>query len=366
MPGSLRPFDDFRDLLAQMPQADPVQEAIAHLRQKGLFMPCGGLGRLEELAAWLCSWRDMEKPLIVRPLVAVFAGNHGLIRHNISPYPADFTKKMVDNFAKGGAAVNQICIVNDLGLKVFDLALDYPTEDIAADAAMDERSCAATMAFGMEAIMGGADLLCLGAMGNGNRVAAAAMACLLFGGDAADWLSPEPGIDAAFHTRSLEIVRRAVALHKPHCEGADSFEVLRRAGGREMAAIAGAILAARMERIPVILDGFVSCVAAAALQKAHPRALDHCLAGHESAAPEHGRLLQIMGKKPLLNLGLRLEEGAGAAMAAGIVKSAALCHAQMAHFTGSEAGADKAEAASGIKAETAPAAGLTGAPGAQH
>jgi len=361
MSGSLRPFDDFRDLLAKMPQANPAREAIAHMRQHDLAMPRGGLGRLEDIAAFLCGWRDMDKPLIVRPLVAVFAGNHGLIRHNVSPYPADFTRQMVDNFARGGGAVNQICLANDLGLKVFDLALDYPTEDISADAAMDERSCAATMAFGMEAIMGGADLLCLGAMGNGSRVAAVAMACLLFGGDAADWLSPEPGIDAGYYERGLEVARRAVALHKPHCEGADGFEILRRAGGRELAAIAGAILAARMERIPVILDGFVSCAAAAALFKTQPRALDHCLAGQLSAEAEHGRLLQALGKKPLLPLGLRLEEGAGAAMAAGIVKAAALCHAQMAHFSGGGGTADKAAEAASAAGGAAPEQGAKAA-----
>lgn len=330
MSGFPHPFDDFRDLLRKMPEANPAQEAIARARQDKLTKPRGALGRLEDIAAFLCGWRDQEKPLITRPLVAVFAGNHGVAKQGVSPYPAAITKQMVENFAKGGAAINQICLANDLGLKVFDLALDYPTEDITQDAAMDERSCAATMAFGMEAIMGGTDLLCLGEMGNGNTTIAAAMACALFGGEAEDWTGAGSGAQGACFERKLAAVRCAVALHRPYCEGADSFEVLRRLGGREIAAIAGAILAARMERIPVILDGFVVCAAAAVLYKANPRALDHCLAGHVSAEPGHRKMLELLGKKPLLDLGMRLGEGSGAALAAGLVKSAALCHAQMA------------------------------------
>jgi len=327
-----RPFDDFRALLHNMPEADAGQMARARARQARLAKPQGALGRLEDIAVWLCGWRGREKPLILRPLVAVFAGNHGSIRHNTSPWPPETTRHMVDNFARGGAAVNQICSINDLGLKVYDLALAYPTEDISSDAAMDERSCAATMAFGMEAVAGGADLLCLGEMGNGNRTAAAAMACLLFGGEPEAWLSPAADRDSSFYARELAVVRRAVALHKPYCDAADSFEVLRRAGGRELAALCGAILAARMEKVPVILDGFAVCVAAAVLYKANPRALDHCLAGHVSAEAAHKTLLERLDKKPLLDLGLSLGEGAGAALAANIVKSAALCHAQMAGF----------------------------------
>ncbi|KAA6204865.1 MAG: nicotinate-nucleotide--dimethylbenzimidazole phosphoribosyltransferase [Candidatus Tokpelaia sp.] len=336
-----RPFDDFRALLQTMPEADAGQMARARARQAKLACAPGALGRLEEIAVWLCGWRGREKPLIMRPLVAVFAGNHGIARNNISPYAPETTRHMVDNFAKGGAAINQICTVNDLGLKVYDLALAYPTEDISLDAAMDERSCAATMAFGMEAIVGDTDLLCLGDMGNGSA-AAAAMACLLFGGEPEAWLSPAAGIKGGFFERELEFVRRAVALHKPYCAKADAFEVLRRAGGRELAAIVGAILAARMEKIPVILDGFAVTIAAAVLYKANPRALDHCLAGHVAAEPGHRKLLELLDKKPLLDLGLHLGEGTGAALAAAIVKSAALCHAQMASFAAAEPAAEPA------------------------
>jgi nicotinate-nucleotide--dimethylbenzimidazole phosphoribosyltransferase len=237
---------------------------------------------------------------------------------------------MVENFAAGGAAINQICIANDLGLKVFDLALEHPTADITEEPAMDERTCAATMAFGMEAIAGGTDLLCIGEMGIGNTTIAAAIALALFGGTAEDWVGPGTGSTGDLLQRKLAAVRQAVALHQAHLK--DPLEVLRRLGGREIAAMAGAILAARMEKIPVIIDGFVASSAAAILYAANPEAIDHCLFGHVSAEPGHRLLLAKLGKEPLLDLGMRLGEGTGAALAASIVKAAAQCHSGMATF----------------------------------
>lgn len=324
------PFDDFRALLHNLPSPDEEAIAKARARQKILTKPQGALGRLEDIAIWLAGWRAMEKPIVTRPLVAVFAGNHGVTDEDVTPFSRTVTRQMVDNFAAGGAAVNQICIANDLGLKIYDLALDYPTMDITKDAAMDVRGCAATMAFGMEAIAGGTDLLALGEMGIGNTTVAAALSLGLFGGAAEDWTGPGTGSTGEWFTRKIDAVRRAVKLHEGHLD--DPFEVLRRLGGREFAAIVGAILAARIEKIPVILDGFVVTAAAAVLFKAHPGSLDHCLVGHVSPEPGHRRLLQIIGKEPILDLGMRLGEGSGAALAAGIVKTAALCHSQMATF----------------------------------
>ena len=201
-------------------------------------------------------------------LVAVFAGNHGVTAQGVSPYPSEVTAQMVANFAAGGAAINQICIAHDLGLKVYDLALDMPTQDITQDAAMDEKTCAATMAFGMEAIAGGTDLLCIGEMGIGNTTIAAAIFHGLFGGQAEDWVGAGTGADGEGMKRKADAVRRAVALHSAHLK--DPLEVLRRLGGREIAAMTGAILAARMQRVPVIIDGFVATSAAAILFKADP------------------------------------------------------------------------------------------------
>lgn len=323
------PFDDFRNLLANLPGPDEAAVAAVRERDAQLTKPAGALGRLENLAEWLAAWSG-RPPAVTRPLVAVFAGNHGVTGQGVTPFPPSVTAQMVENFAAGGAAINQICIANDLGLKVFDLALDYPTADITQEAAMDEKTCAATMAFGMEAIAGGTDLLCIGEMGIGNTTIAAAICHALYGGEAADWVGPGTGSAGDVLTRKIDAVAGAVARHKPHLK--DPLEVLRRLGGREIAAMAGAILAARMERIPVIIDGYVSTAAAAVLHTANPSALDHCIVGHVSAEPAHAAALQKIGKEPILSLGMRLGEGTGAALAAGIVKAAALCHSGMATF----------------------------------
>jgi nicotinate-nucleotide--dimethylbenzimidazole phosphoribosyltransferase len=329
MPSGL-PFDDFRDLIKSMPAPDMTALAAVRKRDPFLTKPPGALGRLEEIVEWLAMWSGNPIPAVTRPLVAVFAGNHGVTAQGVSPYPSEVTQQMVANFAAGGAAINQICIANDLGLKVFDLALDIPTADITLHAAMDEKTCAATMAFGMEAIAGGTDLLCVGEMGIGNTTVASAVLTGLFGGEAGDWVGAGTGSQGETLARKVAAVSSAVKLHVTHL--GDPFEVLRRLGGRELAAMAGAILAARMQRVPVIVDGFVATAAAAVLFKCDSSALDHCLFGHVSAEKAHVLALEKLGKKPLLDLGMRLGEGTGAAIAAGIVKAAALCHSGMSTF----------------------------------
>ena len=329
MSASGLPFDDFRELLRNMPGPDTAALAVARERDAQLTKPSGSLGRLEEIAFWLAAWTG-RSPQVTRPLVAIFAGNHGVTAQGVSPFPPSVTAQMVENFAAGGAAINQICVANDLGLKIFDLALEVPTGDISVEAAMDERTCAATMAFGMEAVAGGTDLLCIGEMGIGNTTIAAAIFYGLYGGAASDWVGPGTGSEGEVLQRKIAAVEAAITLHKAHL--GDPLELLRRLGGRELAAMAGAILAARMERIPVLIDGYVATAAAAVLHAANPQALDHCLIGHVSTEPGHMAAIERLGKTPLLALGMRLGEGTGAALAAGIVKAAAQCHSGMATF----------------------------------
>jgi len=323
------PFDDFRELLANLPGPDAAAVRAVRERDPQLTKPPGALGRLEQIAEWLAAWTG-RAPAVTRPLVAVFAGNHGVTKQGVSAFPSEVTAQMIANFAAGGAAINQICIAHDLGLKVFDLALEIPTGDITQEAALDERACAATMAFGMESIAGGTDLLCIGEMGIGNTTIAAAMFHGLYGGTAEEWVGPGTGAQGEGLTRKIRAVETAVALHRPHL--GDPLELLRRLGGREIAAMAGAVLAARVEKIPVIIDGYVATAAAAVLHAANPTALDHCIFGHVSAEPGHTKVLEKLGKTPLLALGMRLGEGTGAALAAGIVKAAAQCHSGMATF----------------------------------
>ena len=331
MPSGL-PFDDIRALMAAMPEAD--LDAVAKVRERDaqLTKPPGALGRLEDIVEWLAAWQQRSSPRVERPVVAVFAGNHGVVAQGVAAYPQAVTAQMVANFQNDGAAVNQICKTFDLGLKVFELALEFPTGDITQEAALSEQDCAATMAYGMEAIANGCDLLCIGEMGIGNTTVAAALAHGLFGGKPEDWVGPGTGVDAEGLKRKVNAVGRAVDLHRSHLN--DPLEVLRRLGGRELAAMAGAILGARINHVPVLIDGYVATAAAAVLFKANPKALDHCMAAHVSAEPAHRALLAELGLKPLLDLGMRLGEASGAAMAAGMVRAAVNCHNGMATFAG--------------------------------
>ena len=327
--GSPTPFDDIRDLIATMPGPDKTALRAVRRREATLTKPRGSLGTLELLVEWLAAWQGREQPDVARPLVAVFAANHGVAARGVSAFPAAVTSQMVANFAAGGAAINQICRCLDLSLKVYELALDHPTPDICAEDAFDEAACAATIAYGMEAIADSPDLLCLGEMGIANTTVAAAIYLALYGGEAGDWIGRGTGVDDAGLARKDAAVAEAVA--RIGTEG-DPLTILRRLGGREIAAMVGAIVAARTQRIPVIVDGYVATAAAALLHALAPSAVDHCQFAHRSAEGGHARVLERLGRKPVLDLGLRLGEGTGAALAAGIIRAAARTHAGMATF----------------------------------
>jgi nicotinate-nucleotide--dimethylbenzimidazole phosphoribosyltransferase len=323
-------FAAIRAMLAEMPPPDLDAGAAAREREAQLTKPAGSLGRLEEIAEWLATWQGRHPPAVERPLAVVFAGNHGVVGQGISAFPQAVTAQMVANFQAGGAAVNQLCQTFGVGLKVYELALEHPTRDITGDAAMEEDDCAAIMIYGMEAVAEGPDLLCIGEMGIGNTTVAAAIAHALHGGRAEDWVGPGTGLDAGGVAHKAEVVRRALECHAGELD--DPLEVLRRLGGREIAGMCGAILAARLARVPVLIDGYVASAAAAILHAADTGALDHCMAAHRSAEPAHGALLDRLGKRPILDLGMRLGEASGAVLAAATVMAAARVHAGMATF----------------------------------
>jgi nicotinate-nucleotide--dimethylbenzimidazole phosphoribosyltransferase len=314
------PFDDIRALVRMMPGPDEEALATVAEREATLIKTPGSLGSLETLAAWAAGWQGRATPSTHRPLVAMFAASYAIAGRMAEADPDMTTRRLVEAYAAGGGAINQVCATYDLGLKVFDLALDLPTPDFTAADALDEAGCAATMAFGMECIAGGADLLCVAALGQGGAVSAAAIACALYGGAAGDWVAP--GDQGA-----ADLVTAALAHHRGRLT--DPLEVLRRLGGRDIAAVAGAILAGRLQRIPVILDGYATAAAAAVLHALDPQALDHCVAGH-AAGPAHAALLARLGLEPLLRLDIASPEGVGAALACGIVKAAIACHNDMA------------------------------------
>ena len=318
----------FRDALSNAP--GPVAAAIqgAQERNGQLTKPPGALGRLEDLAIWYAGWRGNAQPQINAPQVIIFAGNHGICAQGVSAFPPEVTVQMVANFQHGGAAINQLSKAFGAKMDVHPLMLDTPTADFTTAPAMTEAVVVEALQIGWNAVDPNADRMVTGEMGIGNTTSAAAVAAAVLGGEAADWTGRGTGVDDAGLARKTDVVAKGLALHAT----ADPLEALRCLGGRELAAMAGAIAAARHYRIPVILDGFICSAAAAVLAKTVDGALDHAVAGHLSAEGAHQRLLDALDKDPLLRLGLRLGEGSGAALAIGILKGAVACHSGMATF----------------------------------
>ncbi|WP_395542009.1 nicotinate-nucleotide--dimethylbenzimidazole phosphoribosyltransferase [Neotabrizicola sp. sgz301269] len=319
---------DFRACLAALPQPDSAAEGAARARDAVLTKPPGALGRLEELAIWLAGWQGRAVPKLDLVQVAVFAGNHGIVARGVSAFPAEVTVQMVANFEQGGAAINQLSRAFGAEMAVHAIALDRPTADFTTGPAMTEAELVEALTVGWNAVDPKADLFVAGEMGIGNTTTAAALAAAFFGGSG--WAGRGTGVDDAGLARKEAAVAAGLAAHAGQLD--DPLEVLRRLGGREIAAMTGAYLAARMHRVPVVLDGFISGAAAAVLLQAAPGALDHCVAGHLSAEGAHGRLLTALDKAPLLSLGLRLGEGSGAALALGVIRGAVACHGGMATF----------------------------------
>ena len=321
-------LDVFRQTLAAATGPDMASIASAEDRNSQLTKPPGALGRLEELAVWYAGWRNTDRPSIDAPQVIVFAGNHGVCAQGVSAFPPEVTVQMVANFEHGGAAINQLAKTFGAKMDVHALDLDTPTQDFTTAPAMSEGDVVLALTTGWNAVDPSADLLVTGEMGIGNTTSAAAVAAAVLGGSAQDWVGRGTGVDDDGLARKIDVVARGLALHDTR----DPLEALRCLGGRELAAMAGAIAAARHHRIPVILDGFICCAAAATLEKAVEGSLDHTVAGHLSAEGAHGRLLTALGKDPLVSLGLRLGEGSGGTLAIGILKGAMACHSGMATF----------------------------------
>ena len=326
----LKSLADLRRLLDKLPGPNEAAAIAAEARQPHLTKPPGSLGRLEELAIWLAAWQGRHPPRLEFPRACVFAGNHGVVAEGVSAYPAAVTGQMVANFEAGGAAINQICRAFGIALTVKGLALELPTRNFVEAPAMSQAETVGALNEGMAAVVSETDVLCLGEMGIGNTTAAAALGLALYGGAANDWTGPGTGVIGAALAHKTEVVARAVARH--HDAAGDPLELLMCLGGREIAAITGAIVAARFERVPVLLDGYVATAAAAVLEAACPGALDHTQAAHVSAEPAHPRLLERLGKTPLLSLGMRLGEASGAALAVALLKAAVACHTGMATF----------------------------------
>ena len=321
---------EFETILKAATGPDSTALDAAEARNGQLTKPPGALGRLEDIAIWYAGWRGEAAPRVTAPQVAVFAGNHGIAARGVSAFPAEVTAQMVMNFQHGGAAINQLCETFGATLDVIALELDNPTADFTAGPAMNEAEVVAALLAGWNAVNPEADLFVAGEMGIGNTTSGAAICHALFGGEAEDWVGRGTGVDDAGLAIKAQVVREGLAANPE--ASSNGLQALRCLGGRELAAMAGAVAAARYHVIPVVIDGFICTAAVACLEAACKGALDHTVAGHKSHEAAHERVLKTLGKEPILSLGLRLGEGSGGALAIGVLKAALACHSGMATF----------------------------------
>lgn len=330
-------LDDVRALCSALPDGDAQAARGAAARQDVLTKPQGSLGRLEEIAIWLAHWQGRTILRLDSVHVLVFAGSHGVTARGVSAFPAEVTAQMVANFSAGGAAINQLARQAGATLSVIPLDIGRPTADFTREPAMTDRDFLDAVQAGCDAVPDGGDLICLGEMGIGNTTAAAAVAAALFGGPGQSWVGRGTGVDEAGLARKAETVDAAFARHGSVLD--DPLAALQCVGGRELAAIFGATLAARLKRIPVLLDGFVCTAAAAPLARLGEQGLAHTLVSHVSAEAGHRKLLVHLRMRPLLDLDMRLGEASGACLAVNLLRGALACHSGMATFA--EAGVSR-------------------------
>ncbi|MDH6232568.1 nicotinate-nucleotide--dimethylbenzimidazole phosphoribosyltransferase [Mesorhizobium soli] len=323
-------FEDLRAACESLPMGSDAAAAAVARRQDTLTKPQGSLGRLETIAAWLARWQGRDMPKLDKVKVIVFAGSHGVTAQGVSAFPSEVTVQMVANFAGGGAAINQLARIAGAELAVIPLEIERQTGDFTQEPAMDEQEFLAAVSAGYEAVGKDTDLICFGEMGIGNTTPAAAIAAALFGGGAEKWTGRGTGVDDAGLKRKVVAIDKGLALHAGALS--DPLKVAAALGGRELAAIFGATVAARRHGVPVLLDGFVCTAAVAPLARLHGTGLAHVLAAHVSAESGHRALLDALELKPLFDLGMRLGEGSGACLAVNIVRSALECHTGMASF----------------------------------
>jgi nicotinate-nucleotide--dimethylbenzimidazole phosphoribosyltransferase len=269
-------------------------------------------------------------PRLNQVRIIVFAGNHGVTARAVSAYPPTVTGQMVENYARGGAAINQIARVAQAALTVVPLSLECPTADFSLGPAMVTEEFLTAVGVGYEAVPAECDLLAIGEMGIGNTTVAAALCAALLGGGPERWVGRGTGVDDAGLRRKRDSVEAGLLRHCAILD--DPLAIAAALGGRELAAMLGATLAARAYGIPVLLDGFVSTAAVLPLARVEPRALAHCRAAHVSAEAGHRALLVELGFKPLLDLEMRLGEASGAALAILLLRAAIACHNDMATF----------------------------------
>jgi nicotinate-nucleotide--dimethylbenzimidazole phosphoribosyltransferase len=309
------------DALASLPAGDADAAAAVRARADDILRPAGALARLDEVAVFMAAWQGTAQPAVRRPAGLIFAADHGVAAAgDVSAYPVAVTGAMMAAFRAERSTVSAFAAVAGATVDAIDVGVGRPTNDFRFEAALSPDRFDEAVAAGRAAVESlDADLLVLGEMGIGNTTAAAAISAALDRGSVDGWVGRGTGVD----DEGLGRKRAAVAAAVARIDGiTDPLEILREVGGAELVAIAAAIVAARHRNLPVLLDGFVVTAAAAPLAAVRADALDHCLVGHCSAEPGHRRLLDRLGKQPLLTLDMRLGEGSGAMAAVPLVAMA--------------------------------------------
>tara|TARA_X000000950_G_scaffold284317_1_gene387157 strand:- start:1628 stop:2644 length:1017 start_codon:yes stop_codon:yes gene_type:complete len=321
----------------QYKQFDKYYADLARNRQDNLTKPMGSLGKLEKYAIWMAGWQKKEKPTINNFQCLVFAGNHGVAKKNVSAYPPEVTEQMVKNFKNGGAAINQLCKLSNIKLSVIPINLEKPTKDFSEEKAMNLNETFSAMKLGYNSVPKKCDLLLLGEMGISNTTSATAIACALFNSSVKKWTGLGTGVSEWNLKNKISVIQKGLRLHGKKFHSV--VEILSCFGGREMAAIVGSVIAARVRGIPILLDGFVSTASAATLTIFNKNILEHCLISHLSSEPGHKGIILKLKKEPILDLNMRLGEASGGAVASLIIKAALVTHNKMTTF--SEAGVTK-------------------------
>jgi nicotinate-nucleotide--dimethylbenzimidazole phosphoribosyltransferase len=306
-----------RDSLANLAAPDQAAGDAVSERAADILRPAGALARLDTVGVWMAQWQGTSQPAVRKPAGLIFAADHGVAAAGVSAYPIEVTAAMLAAYRAGKSTVSAFAAVVGASVEAIDVGVGRPTGDIRVEPALSAERFDECVAAGRSAVEAlDADLLVIGEMGIGNTTAAAAVTAALLGGDPADWVGRGTGVDDDGLSRKRDAVTTAVE----RIAGiTDPLEVLREVGGAELVAMAAAIVAARQRHLPVLLDGYVVTAAALPLAVAAPGALDHCQVGHCSAEPGHRRLVEHLGKQPLLDLGMRLGEGSGAMAAVPLV-----------------------------------------------
>jgi nicotinate-nucleotide--dimethylbenzimidazole phosphoribosyltransferase len=307
--------------LHDLPDSDQAARAAVHERAAQILRPSGALAWLDDIAEWVAGWQRTPRPAVSRPAGLIFAADHGIAAATgVSAYPTGITEAMFAAYQQGRSTISAFARLAGAHVDAVDVGIGRPTGDIRVEAALDAARFDAVTTTAFEAVDAlDCDLLVLGEMGIGNTTASAAIAAALAGGETAAWVGRGTGVD----DEGLARKRRAVQESVRRIAGiTDPLEILREVGGAELVAIAAATVAARHRSIPVVLDGYVVTASVLPLHECEPRALDHCTVGHCSAEPGHRKLLERLGKRPLLDLDMRLGEGSGAMAAVPLIAMA--------------------------------------------